>query len=275
MRNHRAMLAPNAVPLLAAILMLAGCGEGGNQAPAPDPGDAGDAPALSGEAPTDAAEPGPGDAPASPASAQADDTVEARPEGAFDKPVEILEHEVLRRFEEDSIGVRHIHETAGLLYYIPGGWIPETQLANPPRLNQVRIFNNLADDDDAIFAVFGGIGGSVDANLARWVRQMIEVEFAPMIRTLSFADGTPLQITEVLAVGTYDSGLPSSPGPKENTMFLGAIIEGGPEGTVYFRLTGPRELVEMNQMKWLQLLRSVRIPEAPPEVRNAERGASP
>ncbi len=240
------------------LAMLAGCGEGGNQPDSESVSQSGAA-AQATDAP-DAAQ----------GAAPQDAEPEELPEGAFDKDVEIMPDEQIPRFPEDSIGVRHLHETRALIYNIPNGWIPERELATPPRLNQVRIPNNLAEDDDAIFAVFGDIGGSVDANLARWVRQMTDVEFSPQIRTMTYLDGTPLLVTELIAVGTYDTGLPSSPGPKENTKFLGAIIEGGPEGTLYFRLTGPRELVELHEARWLQLLRTIRITEAPAEVRNTE-----
>src|SRR5205085_10815152 len=85
-------------------------------------------------------------------------------------------------------------------------------------------------------------GGSVDANVQRWLSQIAPEKGSkaeePKKRTVN-----GLAVTTVAASGTYASGMPGGPTTaKPGSMLLGAIAE-GPEGALFFKLTGPKKSV--------------------------------
>lgn len=99
----------------------------------------------------------------------------------------------------------------------------------------------LGDVEMAIF-YFGGTGGSVRANLDRWLGQF---EPAPESKEeTKKIDGNEIVILE--AKGTYmeSSGGPFSGNktPREGYAMLAAIVP-GPEGNVFLKATGPEAAV--------------------------------
>jgi len=103
----------------------------------------------------------------------------------------------------------------------------------------------------AVFYFGNSQGGSVDANIDRWVGQFEAA--APPAKTDQEVNG--MKVTLVQIAGAYLSpGGPmmQSQGKKDNFRLLGAIVE-GPQGSVFFKLTGPAKTVaecegEFNEM---------------------------
>jgi hypothetical protein len=84
-------------------------------------------------------------------------------------------------------------------------------------------------------------GGSVDANIDRWVKQF-ETSSAP-VRASRLVGGLNVELVQV--AGTYlapGGPMMQSQGKKENFRLLGAIVR-APEGFVFFKLTGPAKTV--------------------------------
>ena len=87
-------------------------------------------------------------------------------------------------------------------------------------------------------------GGGVDANIDRWIGQMSQpsggssAELAQ--RASEEVHGMPVHIVSV--DGTYNAGSMGggASGPLEGYRMVGAIVE-GPQGSVFFKLTGPAE----------------------------------
>lgn len=81
-------------------------------------------------------------------------------------------------------------------------------------------------------------GGSVDANIQRWVSQFeggAEATSA-MQRVEQYG---PTKVTFVTASGTFNSGMPGGPTtPLTGYSLFGAILEGA-EGNVFIKMTGP------------------------------------
>jgi hypothetical protein len=66
-------------------------------------------------------------------------------------------------------------------------------------------------------------------------------------------------VTTVDVAGTYASGMMMGPAtPKPGWRLLGAIVEGGPEGAVFFKLTGPARTVAAAQKDFRRLLQSLK-----------------
>jgi hypothetical protein len=87
-----------------------------------------------------------------------------------------------------------------------------------------------------------GEGGSVQANLDRWVGQFQDPPAPPRIQHLTVHG---LKVTTVDMAGSYSGmGGPMASGGARKPGFrlLGAIAE-GPEGSVFFKFTGPAKIV--------------------------------
>jgi hypothetical protein len=115
------------------------------------------------------------------------------------------------------------------------------------------------DEPGAVLAVFHfggdeGGGGTVAENVERWRGQF---EGRPEAE-LREADDGGLPVTRVALRGTFigrrGDGTPMA--PQLDWRLLGAIVE-GPEGLVFFKLTGPERSVTLAEDAFDELLRSV------------------
>jgi len=128
---------------------------------------------------------------------------------------------------------------AGLRFEAPTTWISEAP-SSSMRLAQYRLPGLEGDPEDAELAVFyfGGQGGSVQANVDRWIGQFSNPDGSPVTDprvSQRDANGVPLTIVDVR--GTYHQ----SQGPmmaqttaKENYRMLAAVAE-GPAGPTFFQ----------------------------------------
>jgi hypothetical protein len=146
--------------------------------------------------------------------------------------------------------------TAGVKWGVPTRW--STQGERPMRVVTYTIPVAEGDPEAAECAVFyfgGGQGGDVDANLNRWASQF-ETSGA-MARAEKQVGG--MKVTTVGIVGAYlaPSGpMMQSSGKKENYRLLGAIVE-GPQGSIFFKLTGPAKTVTAAEGEFSALVESL------------------
>jgi hypothetical protein len=184
----------------------------------------------------------------------------------FTRPVTILETQLLQRRPEDDLTIRIRHGALSIIYPVPNSGESEAIPDDADYLGQLRILAPLsADYGDAFLTVFDGLDESVFDVLNRWLEQIEDPQYTPQIRELEYMDGTLLVTTEFAAVGTYDPGVEGFE-PVPDTMVLGAVVEGGHEGTLIMKLVGPRELVEDQRYRWDLIMRSLRTLEKPPEI---------
>lgn len=96
---------------------------------------------------------------------------------------------------------------------------------------------------DVIFFHFGkGDGGGTKANVERWLGQFKEPRDQIQAKTEETTIGNH-KVTYVHAQGTYLSGMPGgAQTPMTDYALQGAIIESD-EGSVFIRMTGPKDLV--------------------------------
>jgi len=95
---------------------------------------------------------------------------------------------------------------------------------------------------EVVFYYFGpGSAGGTQANVDRWFRQFEE----PREKINAKSDEVTIgkrKVTYVSAEGTYKSGLPGdAQTPMPSYALMAAIIESG-EGSVFVKMTGPKEL---------------------------------
>ena len=131
---------------------------------------------------------------------------------------------------------------AGVTWGVPARW-----MQGPPREMRVVTYGVPAAEGDAEGAECGVFyfgpdkGGLVDANIDRWVGQF-EPTDGPHKSTKEVHG---MNVTLVRIGGTFLS--PSGPmmqstGKKEGFRLLGAIVA-GPQGSVFFKMTGPAKTV--------------------------------
>ena len=149
-------------------------------------------------------------------------------------------------------------QAGGLSWKPPAGWTAEPP-SSAMRVVTYRVPAAPGDGEPGEVGVFffgGGEGGSVEANIDRWVAQFApgpgSAEPARRVQTVK-----GIRVTRVSADGTYSSGMPGGPRtPKPAFALLGAIAE-GPGGNVFFKLTGPRKTVHKAAPQFETLLRSL------------------
>jgi hypothetical protein len=154
-------------------------------------------------------------------------------------------------------------ETAGgVKWSMPPGW--KAQAARPMRAATYRAPAAAGDKEDAECAVyyFGpGQGGSVEANLKRWIGQFEQPGGKPPEEAAKVRRQTihGLRVTTVDVSGTYTGmGGPMAvtKSSKPGYRLLGAIVE-APEGAVFIKFTGPAKTVAANQAAFQSLLQSL------------------
>lgn len=110
-------------------------------------------------------------------------------------------------------------------------------------------------------------GGSVDANITRWLGQFTQADGsdtkAKAVREQATFGGVPVTTIEVTGAFSGGMAMPGAPAPGAiaDAMLLGAIAN-GPQGPVFFKLTGPRPAVERARDAFRALLESLRVDSA-------------
>lgn len=154
---------------------------------------------------------------------------------------------------------------AGLRWNPPATWKSEAQ--RPMRLATYTIPRASGDAEEGECGVYyfgSGQGGSVQANLDRWIGQFLQADgksskSAAKVESRSVHG---LKITTVDVSGAYTGmgGPMAQPGkPAPGYRLLGSIVE-GPQGSVFFKFTGPAKTVAQNQSAFAKMLDSLSPP---------------
>jgi len=122
-----------------------------------------------------------------------------------------------------------------------------------------RVEGDTEDGELAVFYFGPGQGGSIDANVDRWVKQFAGVSAGEVKRADREANGLRQHTVEIQR-GTFDAGqmaMGGATGPKKDYALEGAIVE-APSGAYFFKMTGPARTVAAARGPFLKLLDSVR-----------------
>ena len=153
---------------------------------------------------------------------------------------------------------------AALKFDTPAGWVSKP-LASAMRVADFALPKAGADTEDAALTVyfFGGQGGSVQANLDRWIGQMSQPdgrESKTVAKTTSFKTTSGLAVTLLDVSGTYVAEV--QPGSTERFNKPGfrlraAVIE-TTTGPYFVKLTGPAATVAKWDGAFMAFLKSAR-----------------
>jgi hypothetical protein len=148
---------------------------------------------------------------------------------------------------------------AGLRWSEPAGW-KRLDSAGSMRKASYEVPPAEGDSDPAGLGIFhfGSQGGTIDANIDRWVSQFQGASREQLKRTQRSSGGLVQHIVEIER-GTFASGMPGGPtAPKEGWALLGAIVE-TPSGPWFFKLVGPQRTVQQARNEFFRLLDSTKI----------------
>jgi hypothetical protein len=222
------------IPCTVVLATLASCGK--ESAPAPP-----STPAPASPASTGAPPPNPLGSNAAPQPASSDASSAATITTDADGPTRLL--------------------AQGFVLDLPATWTQQTPTSSMRAAQYAAPAPEGSGLDAAEFVVFRGIGGSPEDNIARWEGQVTDRPVEP-VRTSTTAHG--FTVDAILLYGTYDAGMAmGGTGPKPDWGFAGAVISGGPEGTLFLRLSGPRAVVESHRAEWEAMLASILTNAAP------------
>jgi len=147
-------------------------------------------------------------------------------------------------------------QVKGLEVTLPSGWTsvpPSSQM----RAAQAVIEGPGGPAELTVFHFGAGQGGDVEANIQRWLGQIVPQPGTQPQRKNLEANG--LRITWVDAEGTLQPGQmgmgPSSPQP--GSRLLGAVVE-GPGGPWFLKATGPDLTLAPQRLAFLGMLQRAR-----------------
>ena len=126
----------------------------------------------------------------------------------------------------------------------PANW-EWVESASPMRKAELKVVDEKTKAKaEVVFYHFGpGNAGGTQANIDRWFGQFVEARDKINAKSEDVTVGRH-KVTYVSAEGTYKSGMPGGPQtPMPNHALLGAIIEAS-EGSVFVKMTGPKELTQ-------------------------------
>jgi hypothetical protein len=113
------------------------------------------------------------------------------------------------------------------------------------------------DSEPAECPVFVNLGGGVEANITRWIGQFEKTDGDPKRKTETINE---MPVTTIDVGGAYKGGGPMIGQPsmlKPGYRLLGAIVE-GPEGDIFFKLTGPAKTVAAAENEFNEMLKSIK-----------------
>jgi hypothetical protein len=150
-----------------------------------------------------------------------------------------------------------------LKFQAPDGWISE-QPSSSMRVAQYKLPGDAGDANLVIYYFGPGQGGSVDANLERWIGQMQQPDGSSSkgkakteTTTVNGMNLTLLDVTGTFNAGDMTGGGGSGQATPDARM-RAAVIE-TPKGAYYIKLVGPAKTVERWDAGYMAFVKSAQL----------------
>lgn len=160
----------------------------------------------------------------------------------------------------------NILQAAGLAFTVSESWKnikPKTSM----RVAEYEIPGAAGPAEMAVFYFGRNQGGGIEDNIRRWAGQ-----FTGDPSTTAPAGGAQvarlekegLRLAMVKTEGTYNPGSmgpmgPADSGPKPDFALFGVVVEGGPEGSLFIKVTGPKATIQEQNDALEAFAKSVRV----------------
>ncbi len=153
-------------------------------------------------------------------------------------------------FPEAPVGTQSSANASGeLRYKVPAGWMTEHPTSGM-RAAQYKLPKTEGDAEDASLVLYyfgAGQGGSVQANIDRWIGQMVQTDGTSSkdrakTETLTV---NGLKVTTLDLSGTFTAEMSPGSGTannKSNYRLMAAVVE-TPKGAYFAKLIGPEKTV--------------------------------
>ena len=160
-----------------------------------------------------------------------------------------------------TLGNNAAAQKSELKFRVPPGWVEEERTSSM-RVAQYRLPKAEGDTEDAslVLYYFGqGQGGSVTANIDRWIAQMKQPDGSPVKSAKGeHLEANVLKVTTVDLSGTYVAETAPGSGTFNNKpgyRLRGAVVE-TPNGSYFVKLIGPEKTVTQWNESFLSYIRS-------------------
>ena len=154
---------------------------------------------------------------------------------------------------------------ASLKFDVPQGWTTRPA-ASSMRVAEFALPRAQGDPEDAELIVyyFGGTGGSVQANVDRWISQMTQPDGRPsdaVAKTTTAQTRSGLKVSLVDVTGTYVAEVKPGASERHNKpgFRLRAAVVETPRGPYFIKLTGPAGTVARWDASFLAFVDSLRF----------------
>jgi hypothetical protein len=137
----------------------------------------------------------------------------------------------------------------------PAAW--EERPPSSMRKASYRVPGKSGDAEVAVFYFGPSSGGGVEANIARWLAQFVNLAADGARRDRITVNGLTVSTVRV-AEGTFASGMPGGPTTPTERWGLHAAVVETPSGAYFFKMTGPKDTVTAEEARFLEFLRSVK-----------------
>jgi hypothetical protein len=152
----------------------------------------------------------------------------------------------------------------GLTYTAPSGW-KAVATSSSMRVGQFALPRVAGDAEDGELVVyyFGGSGGSVEANIERWVGQLQQPDGRPSTAVMKRESRTVngLKMTLVDVSGTYVAEMMPGSAQRHNSpgfRLRAAVIETA-NGPYFVKLTGPAKTIAAFDKQYDSFLSSIKF----------------
>jgi hypothetical protein len=153
---------------------------------------------------------------------------------------------------------------AGLTFTAPAGW-KTVPTSSSMRVAQYALPRAAGDAQDAELVVyyFGGTGGTVEANIERWVGQMQQPDGRPSSAVAKRQSRTinSLKVTLVDVPGTYVAEMTPGSQQRHNSpdFHLRAAVIETSNGPYFIKLVGPSKTISAHDKQFETFLSSVKF----------------
>jgi len=158
----------------------------------------------------------------------------------------------------------NVLQVAGLAFTTSDDWVNEKPTSSM-RAAQFKIPGDAGPAEASVFFFGANQGGGLEDNIRRWTAQFTTENATTTSQPAEVAkiEIEDLRLALVKTSGTYNLGMMGVPGvdstPKPNFALFGLVVEGGPQGTVFVKVTGPKSTIDSQNAALEKFAQSVRI----------------
>ena len=146
----------------------------------------------------------------------------------------------------------------GVEFRPPSAW-EKVAPANAMQKVALRVAPNQGEGE-TLCVWLSGMGGGTQSNVELWRKQVTNPETnQPAESKVENRTVAGMKVTIVSMSGTYASMTSGATTPLQGQGFKGAIVE-APGGSIFVRMTGPKEQVDEASAAWEQMILGMRKP---------------